>query len=526
MEVALTFGSLGDIIQLFQIAIQLVRAIGFGRGAIGESAAKYQELRNDLDIFVRILMQVVATYEQHESSPYLEGLDNVSKCVVNQCTSDIQDAFDYFQSRYQNSLHPGGSGKKIKDVFKKVEWATREKDRLRCLREKLKEGIQRLSLLTSLAAEKSARADNVTMLARIDRVQQLVSRTCASQEEVLSLLQHQRKASEKQEEKLEEVSQQLAIQDNSSRSILAVAKDALCGILEVKDLLFQVSKNVINLQIMASNTMFIRLLDPTRELPVIIEDALGRKLPIPAQWLDSLEWEVLYHLLSGSFKGRKGHEMVVRREYALEESASGRDLDSARPLHLCLRRGMKINMSMIFQTAEIVIGACPRCGTESDAPEGVTVQCPKRDCGMWFRMQKAEFRERFAKSPFRDGESDSKSMALKGTAITSIPVEPGEFQRVRILRLDSAPCLKLMQIATEQTEANTRGRNTIFVTGMDRLKEIIHQKNDERELVKHVLEATRPIRNGKLTLIADKVAEEWCRKPRIRRQLLSKEETT
>lgn len=66
--------------------------------------------------------------------------------------------------------------------------------------------------------------------------------------------------------------------------------------------------------------------------------------------------------------------MVMRRLYALEESASGRDLDPSRPLQLCLRRGMKINMTMIFQTTEPLSGACPRCMTETDAPEDATVQ--------------------------------------------------------------------------------------------------------------------------------------------------------
>lgn len=57
MEVALTFGSLGDIIAICQVAVQLGRAIGVGSG-VGESAKEYQEFRQDLDAFVRILMQV------------------------------------------------------------------------------------------------------------------------------------------------------------------------------------------------------------------------------------------------------------------------------------------------------------------------------------------------------------------------------------------------------------------------------------------------------------------------------------
>lgn len=58
MEVALTFGSLGDIIQVCQLAIRLSRAVGVGKAAAGgESAKEYQLLREDLDLFVRVLMQ-------------------------------------------------------------------------------------------------------------------------------------------------------------------------------------------------------------------------------------------------------------------------------------------------------------------------------------------------------------------------------------------------------------------------------------------------------------------------------------
>ncbi|PQK09626.1 hypothetical protein BB8028_0001g16950 [Beauveria bassiana] len=58
MEVALTFGSLGDIIELVQLSIKLGRAIGVGTAAVnGNSAKEYQELRHDLDVLVSVLMQ-------------------------------------------------------------------------------------------------------------------------------------------------------------------------------------------------------------------------------------------------------------------------------------------------------------------------------------------------------------------------------------------------------------------------------------------------------------------------------------
>ncbi|RSL89111.1 hypothetical protein CEP52_015018 [Fusarium oligoseptatum] len=250
--------------------------------------------------------------------------------------------------------------------------------------------------------------DNATLLARVAEVKDLVSKSCSSQQEILDLTQQQRRASEEQVQKLDEVTQQLAKQDTSSRSILAVAGEALSAIVEVKDLLFQVSQDIINVRIVL-NSMFIRSMDPTKELPVIIEDALGRHVPIPPEWLDSLDWEALYTLLSCRFKGQNGHEMVLKRLYALEESASGRDLDPNRPLHLCLRRGMKINMAMIFQTTDPLSDACPSCMTEINVSEDVTTQCPQSDCRMWFSMRQTVMGDSNRTTLPKDGKLNKES---------------------------------------------------------------------------------------------------------------------
>lgn len=108
---------------------------------------------------------------------------------------------------------------------------------------------------------------------------------------MLDLMRQQRNVSEGQVQKLDEVSQQLVKQDTSSRNILAVAGEALSTILQVKDMLVQVSQDAINVQIIF-NSMCLRSMNPNKELPAIIEDALGRRVPIPPEWLDSLDWEV------------------------------------------------------------------------------------------------------------------------------------------------------------------------------------------------------------------------------------------
>ena len=69
-------------------------------------------------------------------------------------------------------------------------------------------------------------------------------------------------------------------------------KDTFECAVELKDMFLNVSRAVIDLQMKLSDLMSLRALDPTKELPVIMQDALGRRFPIPPEWLNTLEWDV------------------------------------------------------------------------------------------------------------------------------------------------------------------------------------------------------------------------------------------
>lgn len=71
---------------------------------------------------------------------------------MGRCTVLVRDMLSHLQTRYGNSLSTLGSGKRIKDIFKCIEWRAKETERIRQLRESLREGVQRLTLLTTLAA--------------------------------------------------------------------------------------------------------------------------------------------------------------------------------------------------------------------------------------------------------------------------------------------------------------------------------------------------------------------------------------
>src|SRR5690349_16949440 len=63
------------------------------------------------------------------------------------------------------------------------------------------------------------------------------------------------------------------------------------------------------------------------------------------------------------------------------------------------------------------------------------------DCGMWFRMQKQVVKACGLASTTEEGDGASSETLAGGevTAVTSIPVEPGDFQRVRLLRQYEVP---------------------------------------------------------------------------------------
>jgi hypothetical protein len=53
MSAAFTFGSVGDIITICQLVVQLSRALSSANGAVRE----YADLRRELDLFAQVLMQ-------------------------------------------------------------------------------------------------------------------------------------------------------------------------------------------------------------------------------------------------------------------------------------------------------------------------------------------------------------------------------------------------------------------------------------------------------------------------------------
>lgn len=105
-----------------------------------------------------------------------------------------------------------------------------------------------------------------------------------------------------------------------------------------------------------------------------LELATGREIPIPLEWVNS--WDMFDTILSGLFKNQPAAQRKIqRKEFAIEEADTGRDVNRTWELDMSFRPGQKVDMSMIFPANDSNVNTCPRCKTVSTASGEVRTQC-------------------------------------------------------------------------------------------------------------------------------------------------------
>ena len=101
-------------------------------------------------------------------------------------------------------------------------------------------------------------------------------------------------ASRKHTQQLSEIDKKLTTHKRASYSLAAMLRNIYNAVLELKDMVGQCSQLVVHLQVFASDHMYLRSLDPTRNKPVWLEDALGILRVIPTEW--NLDWKASVQL--------------------------------------------------------------------------------------------------------------------------------------------------------------------------------------------------------------------------------------
>lgn len=136
------------------------------------------------------------------------------------------------------------------------------------------------------------------------------------------------------------------------------------------------SNIVIYREVVTLRIAFSRYVDrPLLEDPFILEDAIGRIAPVHLRFINS--WDAFQAVMEIRFQGKQGFKKICRKEYNLQESPTGREVDLSEDFQDAFLPGQKITMSLIFKRESTEQPAqnsahCPRC-------HAVTEKSPDND---------------------------------------------------------------------------------------------------------------------------------------------------
>lgn len=143
MAAVFSFGSLGDILAIAELAYKLARALSESTG----SSAEYQAVIAELDTLttaLRILNEIIAR------QPLQPSVQHTIRHALERCRS-LMDAFKLRIEGYQRSLMKGGSGNRWRDSWRKIGWSIFRKEELIALKQELSEQKATINMMLSMS---------------------------------------------------------------------------------------------------------------------------------------------------------------------------------------------------------------------------------------------------------------------------------------------------------------------------------------------------------------------------------------
>ncbi|KAI0850362.1 hypothetical protein F5Y00DRAFT_268494 [Daldinia vernicosa] len=151
----MSFGfSVGDILAGAQLAYTLGKALSDTKGA----SSDYQELISQLHVVHKVLIQVD---QLRAANQLAQATINALLFTINSASEAIEKFLTQYEN-YEESLRQGGSGKILKDVYKKGKWATQMPDKVRDLKGTLATMLAAINCLVSLACYYNTGYDRFT----------------------------------------------------------------------------------------------------------------------------------------------------------------------------------------------------------------------------------------------------------------------------------------------------------------------------------------------------------------------------
>jgi len=107
--------------------------------------------------------------------------------------------------------------------------------------------------------------------------------------------------------------------------------------------------------------------------PFILEDAIGRLCPVHLQFICS--WEAFEDVLEHRFRGLQGHNMVLQKDWIIQELSTCRDISRNTPWAAAFLPGQKVGMDLVFRKQAVIempdgTTSCPSCKAPSKSDYG------------------------------------------------------------------------------------------------------------------------------------------------------------
>lgn len=139
--------SAGDVIAVSILIKDVIKALDDSRG----SSADYQKAIHELWTLDRALLEVEHLSRTCDTTVELNALRYAAKRAAEQCRLHISVFLTKIKS-YDSSLGAGGSGSRLRDAAKKVQWTFAQRDELAKFQTEVNGHISAINMLLITAS--------------------------------------------------------------------------------------------------------------------------------------------------------------------------------------------------------------------------------------------------------------------------------------------------------------------------------------------------------------------------------------
>ncbi|MCJ1334191.1 hypothetical protein MMC10_010898 [Thelotrema lepadinum] len=381
---SLTFGSVGDIVTVCGIIIDVVKALSESRG----SAADYQGLIRELWSLAQVLESVGSLLEEHSWLPNHGRLET----ILQNCKRCLDHYLKQIKA-FEPSLGQNTPRVSAKDIYRKVRWLSRKDERSK-FRAAVASHVSSISaILIASGLDFSQRAHHYTN-SRLEDVLGKLQISCdefhATQNrnriEVLAAVAANDEAQLARHEKCEllQITHYEELRTRLSRLELTTTANnnqkqdvLICmnTLMEDNRAYFQLLLEILKIFASFGLVSFVQLMQlmqhvlmlrympvhPTNQRYLVFQDAIFREFCID---VDLIPYESFTGLIEDKFRDTIGSQTVQMKNYIFEDKLQ-------QPLQLAgawsseILGGRHVFMRAVFDNTNTSLNDCPACGVSN-----------------------------------------------------------------------------------------------------------------------------------------------------------------